>query len=250
MTQPAKIAVVTGGTRGIGRAISLSLATSGYEVLALYARNRASAESLESDAKERGLRIQTIRGDLTKDDSFSEVVDAIRGKTDRVDAIIHSAASGVHKAATELTMKHLRWTFEVNVFAIHNLLRELVGMIPAGGRIVGITSNGGTHVIPFYTAVGSSKGALESLFRHYAKELAEKSIAVNLVCPGMVLTDAVEAFPDKENRIEKAIAGTPSGRLTTDEDVGELVNFLCTSAVAAQIIGQTFTVDGGKCLLS
>jgi enoyl-[acyl-carrier protein] reductase III len=123
-------------------------------------------------------------------------------------------------------------------------------MIPAGGRIVGITSNGGTHVIPYYAAVGSSKGALESLFRHYAKELAEKSIAVNLVCPGMVLTDAVEAFPDKETRIQKATEGTPSGRLTTEEDVGELVNFLCTSKVAAQIIGQTLTVDGGKCLLS
>lgn len=250
MKTTAKTAIVTGGTRGIGKAISLSLAASGYHVLALYARNRAGAQTLETEAAARGYSVETIRGDLTRDDSFAEVIQNIREKTDCVHAIVHSAASGVHKPVTELTMKHLRWTFEVNVFAIHHLLTELMSIIPEGGRIVGITSNGGTHVIPYYAAVGSSKGALESLFRHYAKELAARSISVNLVCPGMVLTEAVDAFPDKDSRIQKAIEGTPSGRLTTDEDVSELVNFLCTSKVGAQIIGQTLSVDGGKCLIS
>jgi enoyl-[acyl-carrier protein] reductase III len=250
MAGSTKYAVVTGGTRGIGRAISLDLARAGYTVIALYARNRDSAREIETIAENESLAIKTIRGDLTKDDSFAEIVSQIRAIAPRIDALVHSAASGVHKPAAELTMKHLRWTFEVNVFAIHNLLRDLLDLMPSGARIVGITSNGGTHVIPYYTAVGSSKGALESMFRHYAKEFAERGIAVNLVCPGMVLTDAVEAFPDKENRIDKAIAGTPSGRLTTEQDVSEVVSFLCTSKVGAQIIGQTWTVDGGKSLLS
>ncbi|MEZ4741434.1 MAG: SDR family oxidoreductase [Bdellovibrionota bacterium] len=245
-----KTAIVTGGTRGIGKAISIALAKSGYKVLALYARNRDTAEAFEEEAKQQNLSVETIRGDLTKDDSFKEIISAIKSKTDFVDAIVHSAASGVHKASTDLTLKHLRWTFEINVFSIHNLLKELIPQLRPGGRIVGITSNGGTHVIPYYAAVGSSKGALESLFRHYARELAERDISVNLVCPGMVMTDAVDAFPDKENRIQKAIEGTPTGRLTTVQDVGELVHFLCTSPVASQLVGQTIVLDGGKSLLS
>jgi enoyl-[acyl-carrier protein] reductase III len=118
-----------------------------------------------------------------------------------------------------------------------------------GSRIVAVTSSGGTRVIPFYTAVGSSKGALESLFRHYAAELAPQGIAVNMVCPGLVLTDAVEAFPDKDARTQKTIDATPSGRLTTPEDVAGVVNFLMSPA-ASQIIGQTLVIDGGKTLSS
>ena len=90
---------------------------------------------------------------------------------------------------------------------------------------------------------------MESLFRHYAHEWAPQGIAVNLVCPGLVLTDAVEAFPDKETRTQKTIDVTPTGRLTTPDDVAKLVSFLC-SPVAGQIIGQTITIDGGKTLIS
>jgi enoyl-[acyl-carrier protein] reductase III len=162
---------------------------------------------------------------------------------------VHSAASGVHRSAAELSVKHLSWTFEINVYAIHHLLQSLLERVPEGGRIIGITSSGGTRVIPYYSAVGASKGALESLFRHYASELAPRKIAVNLVCPGLVLTDAVEAFPDKETRLDKTIQATPTGRLTTPEDVAGLVSFLCSPA-AAQIIGQTLVIDGGKTLSS
>ena len=104
-------------------------------------------------------------------------------------------------------------------------------------------------MIPYYAAVGSSKGALEALFRHYAYELAPRGIAVNLVCPGLVLTDAIDAFPDREARIEKAVAATPSGALVVPEDVAETIAFLCEPQ-ASQIIGQTIVIDGGKTLLS
>ena len=118
-----------------------------------------------------------------------------------------------------------------------------------GSKIVGITSSGGTRVIPYYAAVGASKGAMESLFRHYAAELAPKGINVNMVCPGLVLTDAVDAFPDKEERLDKVLKATPSGKLCTPEDVASVVEFLC-SAESAQIVGQTIVIDGGKTLSS
>ncbi len=245
----AKTAIVTGGTRGIGRAVSLKLAQEGCKVIALYGRDRKSAEALEAEAKLQNLDLCCLRGDLTHPEKFSEIVEAIHQKTEFIDIIVHCAASGVHKEAMELSLKHLKWTYDINVFAIHQLIQALLPKIPSGGRIVGVTSSGGVRVIPYYAAVGSSKGALESLFRHYAYELAPKGISVNCVCPGLVLTDAVEAFPDKENRTRKSIDSTPTGALTTPEDVAHLVHFLC-GPLAKQIVGQTIVIDGGKTLLS
>lgn len=242
-------AVVTGGTRGIGRAVSLKLARQGAKVMALYGRDSKSAGELESIAKEEGLNIICIKGDLCNDDKFSLVVEAIKAQTSKVNFIVHCAASGVHRDAMDLTLKHLRWTFEINVFAIHHLLQSLVDMMPKGARVIGVTSSGGTRVIPYYAAVGSSKGALEALFRHYAFELAPKGISVNLVCPGLVLTDAVDAFPDRDARVDKATQATPTGELVVPEDVAETVSFLCEPR-SHQIIGQTLVIDGGKTLLS
>lgn len=244
-----KVAVITGGTRGIGRAVSLKLAREGAKVISLYGRDSKSASELESIAKAEGLKIICVKGDLANEDKFASVVETIKSQTDHIDFLVHCAASGVHRNAMELSLKHLRWTFEINVFAIHHLLQNLVELMPKGSRVIGITSSGGTRVIPYYAAVGSSKGALEALFRHYAYELAPKGIAVNLVCPGLVLTEAVDAFPDREARVDRAKAATPSGELVVPEDVAHTVAFLCEPQ-CSQIIGQTIIVDGGKTLLS
>lgn len=244
-----KVALVTGGTRGIGGAISLHLAELGYRVLSLYARDSESAQQLEAAAQQKNLKIECLRGDLTHPEKFKTLLSEIQSKTNKIDVVVHSAASGVHRKAMDLSLKHLSWTFDINVFAIHHLLQNIVPMMTHGGRIVGVTSSGGTRVIPFYSAVGASKGAMESLFRHYASELAPQGIAVNCVCPGLVLTDAVEAFPDKDARLAKTIESTPTGQLTTPEDVARVVAFLCTPA-ASQIIGQTIVIDGGKTLSS
>lgn len=245
-----KTAVVTGGTRGIGKGISLHLARQGVQVFALYARNRKAAEELEVIGRNENLPIRTLRGDLTDEDKLEELLAQIKEATPSLDILVHAAASGVHNTAMELSEKHLKWTFNVNVFSVHNLIRGLAPMLTQGSRVVGITSSGGTHVIPYYAAVGSSKGALESLFRHYAVEFAPKGVAVNLVCPGMVMTDAVEAFPEKEKRIEKCISGTPTGKMVTTEEVAEMVGFLTLNSAGQSIIGQTFIIDGGKCLMS
>lgn len=245
-----KIAVVTGGTRGIGRAITLKLARSGYKVLALYGHNRRAAEEVETIAKTENLNVLCLRGDLTKDVSFEQVVQAIQSEAAQIDCLVHSAASGVHRPAMDLSLKHMRYTFEINVFSIHNLVTQLYQRMPRGSRIIGVTSSGGVRVIPYYAAIGSSKGALESLFRHYARELAPSGIAVNLVCPGLVMTEAVDAFVDKDNRIESCLQATPTGHITSVEEVADVAYFLATSAAAAQIQGQTFVIDGGKTLMS
>lgn len=245
MTPP--VAVVTGGTRGIGRAITLALARSGARVYAIHARNREAAADLAREAESRGLDVRCLRADLTDEAASRAAVGRIREETDRVEVLVHSAASGVHREVTALSLKHLAWTFDVNVFAAHRFLLALLPLVPRGGRVVGITSQGGTRAVPNYAAIGASKGALESLFRHYAQALAPRGIAVNLVSPGLVMTDAVEAFPDKEQRTSDALARTPTGRLTTAEDVAGVVSFLCSPA-AEQLVGQTIVLDGGRCL--
>jgi len=244
-----KYAVVTGGTRGIGKAVSWELARRGAKVLALFGRDTKSAGLLEKEAQDQGLEITCIKGDLCHDEKFAEVVRQILEKAPQIDFLVHCAASGVHRNAMELSLKHMRWTFEINVFAIHNLLQNLVSKMPRGSKVIAVTSSGGTKVIPYYAAVGSSKGALESLFRHYAYELAPQGIAVNCVCPGLVLTEAIDAFPDREARIEKTKAATPSGSLVVPEEVANVIAFLCQPE-ADNIIGQTIVLDGGKTLLS
>jgi enoyl-[acyl-carrier protein] reductase III len=244
-----KNAVVTGGTRGIGRAISLDLAECGANVYALYARDRKNAEVLEESANQRGLRIVTIRGDLTKDETFQTSVERVKQACETIDILVHVAASGVHKRAMELTDKHMRWTFEINFFAVHKLTLALIGSMKKGGRIIGVTSPGGTRVIPHYAAIGASKGALEALFRHYARELAREGIIVNLVCPGMVMTDAAQAFPEIRERLAMTLEYTPTGELTRPDQVAALVRYLC-SEQASQIVGHTLVIDGGKGLLA
>ena len=241
------VAVVTGGTRGIGRAISVALARSGRAVYAIYARDRESAADLAAQAAREDLAIECLRVNITDDEDVAGCVATITRDAPRIEVLIHSAASGVHRDITALTPKHLKWTLDVNVFAIHQLLRGLLPYIPAGGRIVGITSQGASRALPHYAAVGTSKGALDSLFRYYAQELAPKGIAVNLVCPGMVRTAALDAFPDKDGRIERAVSRTPTGRLTTPDEVANLVVFMCSEA-ASQIVGQTIVIDGGCAL--
>jgi enoyl-[acyl-carrier protein] reductase III len=248
-TTNGKIALVTGGTRGIGRAISIALAREGHRVYAVYARKRPPAHDLAAYAKENGLDIRCIKADLTDEDGRAHCLNTLRSETDRIDVIVHCAASGVHRETTKLTSKQMTWTFEVNVFSFHSLVVELVSMIPAGGRIIGLSSLGATRVFSsFYGAVGSSKGALESLLRHYARELAPRGIAVNIVRPGMVATEAIDAFPDRDDQVQSALDVTPTGRLATPDDVAGVVLFFASSTAAGQIIGQTINVDGGRSL--
>jgi enoyl-[acyl-carrier protein] reductase III len=239
-----KCALVTGGTRGIGRAISVQFARAGARVLAVYVRDIESAESLVAEANADGLTIETIRADLATEDGLDAVLGAVDGLGSPLSILVHSAVTGVHRPLDQLTLRHFDWTITLNVRAFFDLVRGLLPRMAQGASVVALSSIGAARAVPQYTLVGTSKGAIESLARHMAVELAPRGIRVNVLSPGTVVTDAWKVLPDAERRLAAATSRTPAGRLVTLEEVALAAQFLCSDA-ASGIIGQTLVVDNG-----
>ena len=166
----------------------------------------------------------------------------------KLDVLVNNAASGVQRSASELEEKHWDWTMNVNAKAPWLCSIEASKLMPNGGSIVNITSQGSQKVLPYYFSVGTSKAALESLTRYLAVELAPQGISVNAVSGGFVETGALDYFPNREGMLE-AGHSTPAGRIVTASDIARVVAFLCTDD-AVMIRGQVIVVDGGYTLLA
>jgi len=242
-------ALVTGGTRGIGRAISLRFARAGAVVLANYLRDDLSAEALKREADQEGLTLYTCRADLTGDKGIQRLQAAVDELGPALHCLVHCAATGVHKPVEQMTLRHFDWTMALNIRAFYHVVRLLLPRFAEGGSILALSSEGAARAVPLYTVVGASKGALESMVRHLAAEFAGRGIRVNALAPGAVKTDAWKAMPDAEQRIEETIRRTPLGRLVDVEEVAAAAQFLCSDA-AAGIVGHTLVVDGGCRIMS
>ena len=238
-----KTVLITGGTRGIGMATSLRFARSGASVIANYIRNEKSAERLKAIAAEERLAITLCRADITSERGLDELVRSLEASP-HLSALVHCAATGIHRPIEELVERHFDWTFNLNVRAFFRLVKLLMTRFSNGSSIVAVSSWGALRALPSYSLVGSSKGALEALARHLAIELAPRGIRVNILTAGAVLTDAWKAMPNSETRIAETIRRTPAGRLVTAEEVAYGAQFLCSDA-AAGVIGHTLVIDGG-----
>ena len=136
------------------------------------------------------------------------------------------------------------WTFSLNIRGFFELVQWLLPRFSEGASIVALSSQGAVQAMPYYTLVGSTKGALESFCRHLAVEVAPRGIRVNILSPGSVLTEAWSTMPEKEKRLDEAVARTPLKRLITSEEVAWAAHFLCCDA-SSGIVGHTLVVDGG-----
>lgn len=243
-----RVALVTGSGRGIGRVIALRFAKAGADVIINYHRNLAPAEEVAQIAREMGRRALVVKANLSKVEDIDLLFDSLSNEFDGLDFFINNAASGFNRPALEQKVTGWDWTMNVNARAFLFASQRAVPLMEkrGGGCIVSISSPGSVRVMPDYIAVGASKAALEALTRYLAVELAPKNIVVNAVAPGLVLTDALKHFSVLGDPlvIERAIANTPAGRVTTPEDVAELVAFLCSPA-AFMIRGQVIVIDGG-----
>ena len=241
-----KVALVTGGSRGIGKAIALELARRGADVAINYFRSHVAARETQAEIEALGVRCRRFKAHLGDAARIGHLFADVRSEFPRLDILINNAASGVQRPALELEEKHWDWTMNVNARAPWLCAMEAVKLMTGGGRIVNITSLGSHKVLPYYFSVGTSKAALEALTRYLAVELAPKGIRVNAVSGGYVDTSALDHFPNRDEMLRNA-EGIPAGRMLTPGDIARVVAFLCGDQ-AEMIRGQVIVVDGGLSL--
>jgi enoyl-[acyl-carrier protein] reductase III len=244
-----KLALVTGGGRGIGRAIVLALAGRGVDVLVNYLRHADAADETAAAARALGVRAESIRGNVGDERKIEEVFGDVERRFGALDILVNNAASGVNRAALDLTAHHWDWTLNINARGAW-LCSKAAAPLMRGrdGVIVNISSLGASRVRTDYFSVGVSKAALEAVTRYLSVELAPLGVRVNGVSGGLVETEALESFDWGHDALAAVRARTPAGRLVEPPDLAQVVLFLCTRA-ASMIRGQTLVVDGGMSLL-
>ncbi len=247
-----KVALITGSSRGIGRAMALHFAERGADVVINFFRNRAPAEETARDVEKLGQRALLYKANVGELDELNSMFDETEKTLGGLDYYIHNAASGYNRPSMEQRPKGWDWTMNINARSLLFGAQRAAAMMEkrGGGAIVSLTSAGSTRVIPDYIVVGASKAAIESLTRYLAVDLIKKNIVVNAVSPGVVQTEALQHFISvgTQNEImQKFIERVPAGKLVQVEDVAEVVAFLCSPS-ARMIVGQTIVVDGGYTL--
>jgi len=241
-----RVALITGGSRGIGGAITQKLASQGADVIINYFRKRDRAEAAAEEARKNGITAHTIKANIGEAEKIDKMFAEIKARFGKLDILVNNAASGVARSALELDARGWDWTMDINARAALLCSQKAAEMMPDGGNIVNISSLGSRLVLPRYAAVGISKAALEALTRYLAVELAPRGIAVNGIAASAVKTEALKVyFEGMEDRLLKTI---PAGRMVGPEDIAGLVSFLCSQA-ASMIRGQIIIIDGGRSLL-
>ncbi|MDQ0273609.1 enoyl-[acyl-carrier-protein] reductase FabL [Cytobacillus purgationiresistens] len=248
MTQ--KVALITGSSRGIGKATALRLANEGYDIVLNYARSKTAALEVAAEIEAMGRKVLTIKANVGDNEKIKAMFHEINEVFGRLDVFVSNAASGVQRPVMELEESHWNWTMNINSKALLFCAKEAAMLMEknGGGKIVSISSLGSIRYLENYTVVGVSKAAVEALTRYLAVELAPKNIAVNAVSGGAVDTDALKHFPNREELLNEASEKTPAGRMVSIDDMVNTVMFL-VSDESSMIRGQTIIVDGGISLL-
>ncbi len=239
-----RIALITGGARGIGRATAIKLAHAGCDIIVNYYNSHDEAQALCDELAALGRRTLAVQGSVADVASVDDMFAAIRLQFDHLDIVVSNAASGVLKPAMEMSLKHWRWCMETNAFALNLIAQRAVPMMQGGGRILAMSSLGASRAIPNYAFIGASKAALESLVRALAQELGPLGIRVNAVSAGVVDTDALAYFPNRDRLLAEYAERTPAGPVLTPANVADAIYLLCLPE-AEKITGQTIVVDGG-----
>ena len=239
-----KVALVTGGTSGIGSAICLKLADSGARVATNY-RNEDKAKKWQSGAKEKGYDINIYQADVSDFDACSELVKKIESDIGPIDILVNNA--GITKDGTFRKMNKEQWdaVMNINLDSLFNVTKHIVeGMTGRGwGRIINISSINGQKGQLGQTNYSASKAGMHGFSMALAQEVARKGVTVNTVSPGYIATEMVMEVP--EDIRNKIIAGIPVARLGTPEEIAALVDFLA-SEEAAFATGANFSMNGGQ----
>ncbi|WP_033312632.1 SDR family oxidoreductase [Streptomyces iakyrus] len=250
MTGPEKdarheVSLVTGASRGIGRAVACVLARRRGHVVINYKQNEEAAQSALRAVEESGGRGSLCRADVEDPDQTAELFAFVERHYGRLDHLVANAAAGPAKTVDQVEPRHLARSHAMNAQSFVIAAQHAVRLMDRGGRIVAISSLAAGRAMPGYAAIGAQKAALEAWVRYFAAELAPRGVNVNAVTGGMITTDSLDHYL----RATGLTAGDivphiPKGRPGSPREVADAVDFLL-SAAAEYITGQNLVVDGG-----
>ena len=243
-----RVALVTGGSRGIGRACALRLAEAGADVVVNYVSSQQAAMDVAEQITRLGRKAFVVKADVSEQDDVQSLMDFIAEQVGQLDVLVSNAATGGFRPLLNSTERNFRATFGTNVLALLYLVQAAVPLLErSAGRakVIALSSHGSDTALPWYGLIGSSKAALESLVRHLTLEVGDRGVNVNVVKAGLVETDSTRVIPHADRifaaRKDKAMMGE---RMLTAQDVADAVLFLA-SPLSDLVQGETLTVDGG-----
>jgi enoyl-[acyl-carrier protein] reductase III len=248
-----KVALVTGGSRGIGKATALALARAGADVAISFLNARTNAEEVGEEILALDRRTLIARADLSVADDVQALVDSVREHLGKIDIIVSNAAGGGFRPLIATSPEQLDYAIHLNVRAFMLLVQRAKPLLERNegasrSRVIALSSWGAERALPMYGAIGASKAAIESMVRHFALELGPLGVNVNCVRAGVVDTGSIRALPDAEALLDARKSRSLAGDVNVSpEDVASSVLFLA-SPLADRIQGQTLIVDGGASL--
>ncbi len=240
-------AIVTGGSRGIGRAVAVRLAKDGMNLVINYRGNSAAAEETERMCRELGAEVLLVQGDVSCAEDCEKLAAQAKEAFGRVDVLVNNAGITRDGLLARMTEEDFRAVLDVNLVGPWNMMKAVnrIMMKQRYGRIVNLSSVTGLMGNMGQTNYAAAKAGILGMTKSYAREVASRGITVNAVAPGFIDTDMTEAMP--EGAKDKIITGIPMGRTGKPEDVAEAVAFLA-SEQAGYITGEVLRVDGGMAM--
>ena len=250
-----RVAVVTGGSRGMGRALALALARAGADCAITYRANAAAAHDAVDEIKRLGRGGLAVPLDLRDPEAVPQTIERIGAVFGRLDVLVANAAATAFRPMVEQKPHNVEQTLAITVRSFIAAVQAAVPLMRGGGRIVAISGIDSHQAMRGHGVLGAAKAAMESLVRALALELGPQGITVNGVSPGVVDTDSSRLYIERalgvryEDAVARLVTATPVRRLGTVDDVANLVVFLASEA-AGFITGQTIVIDGGLSIVS
>lgn len=246
-----KVALVTGSSRGIGRACALRLAEAGADIVVNYVTSGREADELAAQIAALGRNVACVRADVGQEEDVEDMVGLVRREFGRLDVLVHNAATGGFRPLAATTQRHFDAAMHTNVLSLVHLLKAATPLLESAsgrGKVVVLSSHGTHMALPMYGLIGGSKAALTALARHWALELGDRGVNVNVVEAGLVETDSTKRLPGAAEMFAGRRHKTMMGeRMLEAADVADAVLFLA-SPLSDLVQGQTLVVDGGAAI--